>query len=135
MRTDTDIANMACDFLTLDPIGNLATDQGPGKYLRRNYEEAIGTVLREFSWNCATVRALAVRVSTDDEVWRNFTTYDSLYVLPSDYMRMIDINDRPLQEIFWTVESVAITDEDGVVLSYRKVLRVQADFWAVYRQE
>lgn len=129
MRTETDIANMACDFLTLDPIGNLATDQGSGRFLRRNYQESLETVLREFSWNCATTRRYLNRVAGLPEMWREYLTYNSVYDLPDDCLRVIGINDRPVEEIFWKVEAIEITDSLGNVLSTRQILRVEADFW------
>lgn len=128
MRSDTSIANMACDWLSLDPIGDLSTDRGVG-YLRRNYEEAVETVLREFSWNCAICRApSAVITNIDNFIWDR-TTYGAIYALPDDYLRLVDINDRPAEELFWSVETVAITDGNGSTIARRKVLLLQGDMW------
>ncbi len=128
MRSETSIANMACDWLSLDPIGDLQTDRGK-PYLRRNYEEALETVLREFSWNCATMRAIAPVITEIADFQWDRTTYGAIYALPADYLRMIDINDRPCEEIFWTVETVQVTDANGTVVANRKVLLLQGDFW------
>jgi len=131
MRTETDIANMACDYLMIDPIGNLETDQGAGRYLRRNYQESVGTVLREFSWNCATTR-IPIEQITPPDGWVSDATDDQLmYALPNDYMRAIDINGRPYQEITWNIENIAVMDGNGDVVSRRRVLITNGTGWAV----
>lgn len=130
MRTATDIANMACDYLTIDPIGNLETDQGAGRYLRRNYEESVGTVLREFSWNCATTRIPIDQITPPDGWYVDATGPQLMYGLPQDYMRAIDINDRPWDEINWNIENIAIMDGSGEIVARRRVMLSNGTGWA-----
>lgn len=131
MRTATDIANMACDYLTIDPIGNLETDQKAGRYLRRNYQESVETVLREFSWNCATTRIPIEKIEPPAGWFSDATDDQLMYALPNDYMRAIDINGRPWEEITWAIENVAIMDGNGDVVSRRRVMITNGTGWAV----
>jgi len=130
MRTPTTIANMACDWLDLDPLHDLETSQSAhGRYLRRNYSESVDTVLREFPWNCATTRVTLDKIDPP-EGWQGHPTgYPDMYAWPSDCMRPVDFNDRPCDEINWTNETVAITDGNGTVVSRKKVLLLDDRGW------
>lgn len=122
-RTATDIANMACDFLDLDPIGNIETDRsGMGRALQRNYDEAVDTVIREFSWNCATVRASLSSMTLPSHFASDATDHQIAYPWPSECLGIIDINGRPIIEVTHAVETIAAYDGSGTLLSRQHVI-------------
>lgn len=123
-RTETDIANMASDWLDVDPIGDLSTDQGPmGRIYRRNYLESVKTVIREFPWNCATGRMKITQIPSDNPLLPIHETDDQYaYYLPADSLGPIDINGRPIEEITHQVENLVTTDGNGDVVSRRPIL-------------
>lgn len=127
MRTATDIANMTCDFLDADPIGNIETDRsGMGKALRRNYDEAVDTVIREFSWNCATTRAELTAMILPAHFKSDETDHQLAYPLPANNLGVIDINGRPVQEVTHAVESIANFDGNGTEISRRDAILCDA---------
>lgn len=121
-RTATDIANMACDLLDVDPIGNIETSLGIGKVLRRNYQEAVDTVIREFSWNCATTRAGLDELTAPSWWQSDATDHQYIYAWPADCLGVIDINGRPIEEITHAVESLATIDGEGNITARRNVI-------------
>lgn len=134
MRTATDIANMACDFLDVDPIGNIETDRsGMGKALRRNYDEAVDTVIREFSWNCATTRAELLEMVLPSHFKADDTDHQNAYPLPPEALGVIDINGRPVEEVTHAVEAVANYDGNGNLISRRTVILCDVDDKIVVR--
>lgn len=134
MRTATDIANMACDFLDVDPIGNIETDRsGMGKALRRNYDEAVDTVIREFSWNCATTRAELPEMVLPSHFKADDTDHQNAYPLPPEALGVIDINGRPVEEVTHAVESLANYDGNGNLISRRNVILCDVDDKIVVR--
>jgi len=123
MRTATDIANMTCDFLDVDPIGNIDTDRsGMGKAMRRNYDEAVDTVIREFSWNCATTRVELSEMVLPGHFHSDHTDHQKAYALPPDCLGVIDINGRPIKEVTHAVEAIAIYDGNGKLVSRRTAI-------------
>ena len=120
MRSATDIANMTCDLLDVDPIGNIETDRsGMGKALRRNYDEAVDTVIREFSWNCATTRAELIKMDLPAHFKSHDTDHQNAFPLPADCLGVIDINGRPIEEVRHAIESIARYDDFGNPISRR----------------
>lgn len=124
MLTTTDIANMAADWLDVDPIGNLDTDRsGLGKAFRRNYVESAKTVIREFPWNCATRRSVFPAMTLPTSFTLDKTDDNQyLYALPANNLGVIDLNGRPLNEITHQVETLAELDESGAEISSQEVL-------------
>lgn len=124
-RTRTSICNMAADFLDGSLIGNINDNFGDAEIYARNYEEAVETVISEFSWNCGTSRARISQISTDLQL--DATDYQKAYAYPSDCLSPIDINGRPVEEIHWSVETIPNLDAHGNVLNRRRVLWCDAD--------
>ena len=123
MRTATDIANMTCDFLDVDPIGNIETDRsGMARALKRNYDEAVLTVIREFSWNCATTRSKLNKIVLPAGFTVDITDHQNAWALPSNNLGVIDINGRPYTETSHAIETIAIYDSAGVEVSAREVM-------------
>lgn len=125
-RTETAIANMAADFLDASPIGNINDNFGEAKIFRRNYREALETVLAEFPWNAATARThLAPLVLGNYDV--SETDYQTGYAWPSDCIAPIDINGRPIEDIRWTNETLAKLDANGNVVGRQMMLLCDAE--------
>lgn len=128
MATDTEIANMTCDFLDLDPIGDLATDRsGHGKALRRNFLPAMETVLSEFPYNCATVRATLNKLTLPAGFTVDDSDHQTAWALPTTCLRVVDINGRPQDKVSYAVETIAIYDGAGVEVYAQKVLWCDED--------
>lgn len=120
-RTKTDICNMAADFLDGSPIGNINSGFGEAVIYSRNYDEAVGTVIAEYSWNMATTRAKLSPLALP-EVYELTTDIQTGYAWPSDCIKPISINGRPCEDMHWSNESVAILDQFGGVQSRIPVL-------------
>lgn len=120
-RTATSIANMAADFLDIDPIGHIDEDYGAAQTFKRNYEESVETVTAEFPWNCATARAKLNPLSIEDSL-RHATDFQNAYAWPSDCIRPNDINGRPVEDLHWDNETIALVDQHGNVVGRQRVL-------------
>lgn len=128
MRTATDIANMTCDFLDADPIGNIETDRsGMGKALRRNYDEAVATVIREFSWNCTITRSKLNKLELPEGFTVDGTDHQTAWALPANSLGVIDVNGRPYCETSHAIETIAIYDGNGAEISAREVMWCDED--------
>jgi hypothetical protein len=121
-RTRTSIANMAADFLDTNQIGNINDDFGDAQIYKRNYEEAVETVIAEFTWNSATARARLSPLADTPEMALGHNGFQNVFALPSDCVAPVDINDRPIENLHWANETIAIVDQHGNVTSRRKVL-------------
>lgn len=122
IRTRTSIANMAADHLSATVIGNIEENYGPSKIYQRNYEEAVTTVLAEFPWLASKSRAILQPINLAGQAPHSDTGYTHAYPWPADCIRPIAINDRPLQEIYWDVETINQTDQFGRITAKRKVI-------------
>lgn len=121
-RTRTSIANMAADFLDTNQIGQIDDDFGDAEIFKRNYAEAVETVIAEFTWNSATARAKLNPLAITDDWLIAENDFQNAFAWPSDCIAPVDINGRPIDEINWTNETIAIVDSHGNVTSRRKVL-------------
>jgi hypothetical protein len=121
-RTRTSIANMAADFLSATVIGNITEGMGDAQVYERNYEEAVETVLAEFPWLAGKARAILQMLDLTGQAAQNETGYATAYALPTDCIRPLTINDRPVEEIHWEIETIALVDQFGKVLGRRRVL-------------
>lgn len=121
-RTRTSIANMAADMLSATVIGNIEEGIGDAKIYQRNYAEAAETVLSEFPWLAGKARAILQPISLDGQAPHHHTGYTNAYPYPVDCLKPISINDRPIEEIHWEVETVALIDQFGRVTGRRRVI-------------
>ena len=123
MTTPTDIANMATDYLDIDPIGNLDTDlSGAGKLLRRNYTKAVDTVIAEFTWNETRTFVGLDEIVLPSWFERDDTDHLYGYAYPPNCLRLIEINGRPIQEVTHDVASFPLYDTGGVEISRQRVI-------------
>jgi hypothetical protein len=120
-RTATSIANMAADFLDATPVANLDEDFGAAKIYKRNYDEAVATVLAEFPWLSATTRATVTPIQVDETLLRG-TRYMSAYPWPVDCITPRDFNGRPAEDVRYESETIAVVDGHGNIMSRRKVI-------------
>lgn len=121
-RTRTSIANMAADALSATNIGNIDEGIGDAKVYQRNYEEAVETVLAEFPWLAGKARAILQPISLAGQAAQDPTGYSHAYPYPIDCIRPLTINDRPIDEVHWEVETIANVDQFGAIISRRKVI-------------
>lgn len=109
MRTATNIANMAADLLDADPIGDIRTDRSS---LSRNYHEAAQTVISEFPWNCTTTRAELFEAHAGTQV-PDHSKVRYTYTYPRNALNLIDINDRPVKDVWHEIETLVTLDQAG----------------------
>lgn len=121
-RTRTSIANMAADFLDTNQIGQIDDDFGDAEIYKRNYNEAVETVIAEFTWNTATARARLNPLAATPEMALGENGFENVFAWPSDCIAPVDINDRPIDDLRWANETIAVVDSHGNVTSRRKVL-------------
>ena len=121
-RTRTSIANMAADFLDTNQIGQIDDDFGDAAIYRRNYNEAVETVIAEFTWNSATARARLNPLTMSDDWLISENDFQNAFAWPSDCIAPVDINGRPIDDMRWANETIAVVDSHGNVTSRRKVL-------------
>lgn len=121
-RTRTSIANMAADALSSTVIGNVEENFGDALIYQRNYEEAAETVMAEFPWLAGKARAILQPLDLTGQAAQNETGYANAFAMPVDCIRPITINDRPAEEIFWEIETIALVDQFGNVLGRRRVI-------------
>ena len=126
-RTETSIANMAADFLDSSPVGNIADNFGEAIIYRRNYREAVETVLSEFPWNAATTRAELQPVLLSEDAALSQFDYQTGYAWPVDCLAPIDINGRPIEDIRWVNETLSILDGSGNVVGRQMLLLCDAE--------
>lgn len=121
-RTRTSIANMAADLLDTNQIGQIDDDFGDAEIYKRNYNEAVETVIAEFTWNSATARAKLNPLMAGEDLLTTDTGFQNAFAWPSDCIAPVDINDRPIDNLHWSNETIAVVDQHGNVTSRRKIL-------------
>lgn len=130
-RTRTSIANMAADFMDVDPIGNIADQYGDALIYNRNYQEAVETVISEFEWNVVKTRAQLNSATLPFDL--DETDFQYAYTLPSDCLVIIDINGRPIDDVRYAVESVAQYDAHGTPYNRRRVFLTDTESPVIMR--
>lgn len=121
-RTKTSIANLAADFLSSSPIGDIEEGIGYALIYNRNYEQAVETVLAEFPWLAGKARATLQPISLVGQPEQDPTGYFNAYPYPVDCIRPLMINSRPIHEIHWEVETIATVDQFNNVTGRRRVI-------------
>lgn len=87
ISSKTDIANLALDLISAEPVQNIAEpSNGTEELLNRWYDITRQKILRAHSWNFATKRAILAASSTDPE----FGEY-SAFPIPSDFIRLLGV--------------------------------------------
>jgi hypothetical protein len=91
MTTTTQLANYALAHLGEAKISDIDdTNSKPARVCKEFIQPTIDEVLRTHRWNCATKRATLSASSTPPT-----HGYTTAYVLPSDFLRLLEINGEP----------------------------------------
>ena len=113
--TATEIANMALGHLGTARIADFEENSPAAENVRRFWRVCRRTALREFDWNFALARlALSATLNLPAGV-------SKAYVLPADYLRLVELNGVPAgtgQTTFEVERGLLITNEDPVVIKY-----------------
>ena len=105
--TEVDLANMALTMLGQQPISALTDSNNRAVMANQRYADVRDTVLRAHPWNCALKRdSLAKREDAPD--WG----YDNIFVLPSDFVRLVSIED-PTQKYSLEAGNAEDASSDG----------------------
>ena len=120
MSSDVDVINGALSKLGEQPILAKTDPSPPGRLANRTYNDIRDALLREFPWNFATKRgSLAAEVGAP--VWG----FARSFVLPSDLLRLISINNTSDQE--WRNEGGKIVTDMTAPLEIKYVALVDVD--------
>lgn len=116
MPSIVDVCNKALDKVGQNPIISLGDGNKAANLCTRNWPLVRDQVLRDHPWNFAMARAV-LAPSTETPAW-GFT---SMFPLPSDFLRLIEIRDLSTNE--YQLENGHI-HADGAVLYVRYIKRV-----------
>lgn len=110
--TEVNLANMALTMLGQQPITALTDSNNRAIMVNERYADVRDSVLRSHPWNCAIKRDTLAKRS-DTPQWG----YDNIYALPSDFMRLVSIED-PTQKYSLEAgnEGDATSDANDLVL-------------------
>ncbi len=97
MQTRTQIANNALSYLSAGSIVNLNDDDAKARAINGIFDQAAKEVIRTHRWSCCIGRAQLSQVSGDPLQNGNFG-YAHAYQLPTDCLRILDINGEPWSE-------------------------------------
>lgn len=97
MQTRTQIANNALSYLSAGSIVNLNDDDSKAKAIKGIFDQAAREVIRTHRWSCCIGRAKLSKLADDPLQNGNFG-YSGAFQLPSDCLRILDINGEPWSE-------------------------------------
>jgi len=97
MQTRTQIANNALSYLSAGSIVNLNDDDAKARAINGIFDQAAKEVIRTHRWSCCIGRAQLSQLSASTLQSGNFG-YAHAYQLPSDCLRILDINGEPWSE-------------------------------------
>ena len=97
MQTRTQIANNALSYLSAGSIVNLNDDDSKAKAIKGIFDQAAREVIRTHRWSCCIARAQLSKLAANTLQSGNFG-YASAYQLPTDCIRILDINGEPWSE-------------------------------------
>jgi hypothetical protein len=97
MQTRTQIANNALSYLSAGSIVNLNDDDAKARAINGIFDQAAKEVIRTHRWSCCIERAQLSQLSASTLQSGNFG-YAHAYQLPTDCLRILDINGEPWSE-------------------------------------
>lgn len=97
MQTRTQIANNALSYLSAGSIVNLNDDDAKARAINGIFDQAAKEVIRTHRWSCCIGRAKLSKLADDPLQNGNFG-YSGAFQLPSDCLRILDINGEPWSE-------------------------------------
>ena len=97
MQTRTQIANNALSYLSAGSIVNLNDDDAKARAINGIFDQAAREVIRTHRWSCCIGRAKLSKLADDPLQNGNFG-YSGAFQLPTDCLRILDINGEPWSE-------------------------------------
>lgn len=94
MQTRTQIANNALSYLSAGSITSINDDDAKARAIKGVFDQAAQEVIRTHRWSCCIGRAQLSQLSADTLQSGNFG-YAYAYQLPTDCLRILDINGEP----------------------------------------
>jgi hypothetical protein len=120
MAADIDVINSALSKIGEEAILAVTDPSPAARIANRTYGDIRDALIREFPWNFATKRAsLAAEVATP--VWGAVRQF----VLPSDLLRLLEINNTEDQD--WRLESGRVVTDMTAPLEIKYVAAVAVD--------
>lgn len=106
------ICNNALRLLGNNPINAITDDNKSAKLCLQFYQQTVDAVLRAYTWNCATVRSVALTATTAPAFG-----YSYAFVLPEGCLRVLNILDD--DTIKFKIENgLLLTDESAAQITY-----------------
>jgi len=94
--TKVELFNTALSTLGVELLSKETDKSRNGEYCRSFYPMAARAVLTSFDWNCARRRILLNAIDVNAQGYNaDLTDFEYQYVLPSDWLKMVSINDSP----------------------------------------
>lgn len=120
MASEVSIVNRALRLLKVKPIASLSEQTEAGRWASDTYADARDALLQEYPWNFAIKRD-GFSASTSAPAWG----YDYLYLLPSDCLRVLNIEGEPDGATdAWKVEGGYIATDAIAPLYIRYIARI-----------
>ena len=117
--TDLAICNDALLLLGNNAIDDLTDDTKAAKLCTQYYQRTVDSVIRAYTWNCATVRSDELTATTDPTFG-----FSNAYTLPADCLRVLKMFDDGTYK--YRVENGALLCDEGTAqITYLK--RIGAD--------
>ena len=107
MASEVSIANVAFVRLGVATISALTDDAPQARIANRTFDHFRDDMLREHTWNWATKRT-SLSASAAAPEWK----FTYAYVLPADYMRLVEVNNPSGYEY-----RIELTDDGPVIVT------------------
>jgi hypothetical protein len=108
------ICNNALRLLGNNPINAITDDNKSAKLCLQFYQQTVDAVLRAYTWNCATVRSLALTAATAPAFGFSYA-----FALPEGCLRVLNILDD--DTIKFKIENgLLLTDDSVAQITYIK---------------
>ena len=112
--TDLAICNDALLLLGNNAIDDLTDDTKAAKLCTQYYQRTVDSVIRAYTWNCATVRSDELTATTDPTFG-----FSNAYTLPADCLRVLKMYDDDTYK--YRVENGALLCDEGTAqITYLK---------------
>jgi hypothetical protein len=119
MASDVAIANAALRKLGHSPITAFNENSKAARLANERFADLRDSLLEDHPWNFAMKRA-SLSASATDPVWK----YGSAYPVPTDYIRMYEVNGEDALSGKWKVENGAVVTDLSAPIEVRYVYRV-----------
>ena len=127
MASVVDICNIALSNLGDQKISSLSDANERARLCNLRYNDVRDSVLRSHPWSCAITRTQLARSDTAP-TWG----FDYAYPLPSDCLRVLDVEDW--NEPYRVENGSIVTDSDTIKLKYIKQITDPNEFDALIIQ-